>query len=665
MIALHALAPRYPEEQMNIRKRSIAGLAAVLSLAVLSVGSEDKSLGEWPAYGHDSGGQRFSPLTAINRQNVKSLKIAWTFRTGDAYEPKYGRPTAFEATPLYIDGKLYIGTPLGRVIALDPVTGKQIWAYDSKIPRDRGYGDFANRGVSTWQSGKAPRRIFIATIDAHLIALDAATGQPCADFGDNGIVNLRNGLRIAPHNYGDYEETSPPAIVGNTIILGSGVADNGSVNQASGEVRGFDAISGKLKWTFDPIPQDPKATGADTWKNGSAQRTGAANAWSVIAADPQRNLVFLPVGSASPDFYGGERLGNNLFANSLVALRADTGERVWYFQTVHHDLWDYDVASPPILFDVHKNGKTIPAVGVGSKTAHFFILNRETGEPIFGVEERSVPASDTPGEVASPTQPFPVAPHALSPQGKLTADNVWGSTEEDKKWCREEVGKLRSEGVFTPPSLHGTLLLPGNIGGMAWGGAAFDPTHHLVIIPTNNMATEVFLIPRADFMSERTAGRNFNGDWEFAPMLGTPYGMKRRTLRSPMGSFCNPPPWGMLNAVDSDTAEIKWTVPLGQFPPLGGAPGGPPEFGSIALGGPIVTAGGLIFMAGTLDPAIRAFDVTNGKELWKGDLPTSARATPMTFQGPNGKQYLVTVAGGHGIRGGPALGDYVVAFTLP
>jgi quinoprotein glucose dehydrogenase len=646
-------------------KRITAGFTAVISLAVLSIGSENKSNGDWPAYGHDPGGQRFSPLTAINRQNVHSLQIAWTFRTGDAYEPKYGRATAFEATPLYIDGKLYISTPLGRVIAIDPVIGHQIWAYDSKVPRDRGYGDFANRGVSTWQSGKSARRIFIATIDARLIALDAATGQPCADFGDNGIVNLRNGLRIAPHFFGDYEETSPPAIVGNTIILGSGVADNGSVNQASGEIRGFDVMTGKLKWTFDPIPQDPKATGSDTWKNGSAQRTGAANAWSVIAADPERNLVFVPTGSASPDFYGGERLGNNLFANSLVALRADTGERVWYFQTVHHDLWDYDVASPPILFDFHKNGKTIPAVGVGSKTAHFFILNRETGQPIFGVEERPVPASDTPGEVSSPTQPFPVAPRALSPQGKLTADNVWGATDADKKWCQEEVGQLRSEGVFTPPSLHGTVLLPGNIGGLAWGGAAFDPAHHLVIIPTNNMATEVFLIPRADFMNERTAGRNFNGDWEFAPMTGTPYGMKRRTLRSPNGSLCNPPPWGMLNAVDADTAEVKWTVPLGQFPSIGSAPTGPPENGAISLGGPIITAGGLIFIAATIDPAIRAFDISNGKELWKGELPTSARSTPMTFQAPNGNQYVVVSAGGHGIRGGPPLGDYVVAFTLP
>lgn len=650
---------------MNLQKRILAGLATVLLLAAISTGSEDKSRGEWPAYGHDPGGQRFSPLTAINRQNVASLKVAWTFRTGDAYQPKDGRPTAFEATPLYVDGKLYIGTPLGRVIALDPISGEQIWAYDSHVPRDKGYGDFATRGLSTWQSGKSPRRIFLATIDARLIALDAVTGQPCADFGDNGIVNLRNNLRIAPRGFADYEETSPPAIVGNTIVVGSGIADNGSVNQPSGEIRGFDAVTGKLKWTFDPIPQDPKALGADTWENGSAQRTGAANAWSVIAADPARNLVFLPIGSASPDFYGGERLGNNLFANSLVALRADTGVRVWHFQTVHHDLWDYDVASPPILFDVHRNGKTIPAIGVGSKTAHFFILNRETGEPIFGVEERPVPASDTPGETASPTQPFPIAPRALSRQTKLTPETVWGATNSDKKWCAEEVGKLRSEGVFTPPSVHGTLLLPGNIGGMAWGGAAYDPEHHLAIIPANNLATEVFLIPRAEYANQREEGRNFNGDWEFAPMTGTPYGMKRRTLRAPGGSLCVPPPWGTLNAIDTDTGEFKWTVPLGRFPSIGGSPEGLPGFGSIALGGPITTAGGLIFIAATLDPAIRAFDVETGRVLWKGQLPTSARATPMTFEGPNGKQYLITVAGGHGIRGGPPLGDYVVAFALP
>jgi quinoprotein glucose dehydrogenase len=637
--------------------------AAVLLLAIASSGFQKKHDGEWPAYGGDPGGQRFSALTSINNKNVQGLQVAWTFRTGDAYQPRFGRPTAFEATPLYVDGMLYVGTPLGHIIALDPVTGRQVWSYDSSVPKDKGYGDFANRGVSSWVSPSGQRRVFIATVDARLIAVDAATGKPLADFGDNGIVDLRTGLRIAPRGFADYEQTSPPAIAGNTIIVGSGIADNGSVSQPSGEVRGYDVVTGKLKWTWDPIPQDPKSFGADTWKKGSAKRTGAANAWSVIATDPQRSLVFIPTGSASPDFYGGERLGNNLFANSIVALRADTGERVWHFQTVHHDLWDYDVASPPILFDVNRDGKIIPAIGVGSKTGNFFILNRETGEPVFGVEERPVPQTDVPGEVSSPTQPFPLAPRPLAPQ-KMTAEQAWGGTETDRKWCREEVGKLRAEGIFTPPSLRGSLLIPGNIGGMAWGGAAFDRVHHLLIIPTNNLATQVRLIPRADFDHERESGRNLNGDWEFAAQTGTPFGMARRMLRGPDGSPCTPPPWGVLNAIDADTAEVKWTVPLGQFPKIGKGPAAPPAFGSIALGGPIVTAGGLVFMAGSLDPAIRAFDVATGKELWKGELPTSARSTPMTFLGPNGKQYVVVSAGGHGIPGGPPLGDYVVAFTL-
>ncbi|HEX4592775.1 MAG TPA: pyrroloquinoline quinone-dependent dehydrogenase, partial [Bryobacteraceae bacterium] len=542
----------------------------ILALCVaLLTGFQKAPDGDWPSYGRDPGGQRFSPLSIINRENVQSLQIAWTFRTGDAYQPKFARPTAFETTPLYVDGVLYVGTPLGRVIALDPVTGREIWSYDGNVPKDKGYGDYSHRGVSYWKPRSGKPRVFMATIDARLIALDAATGKTASDFGDNGIVDLRNGLRIAAINFSDYEETSPPAIVGNTVILGSGIADNRSIGQPSGEVRGFDAITGKLKWTWDPIPQDPKALGADSWKEGSAQRTGAANAWSIIASDPERNLVFVPTGSASPDFYGGERLGNNLFANSIVALRADTGERVWHFQTVHHDLWDYDVASPPVLFDLHRNGRAIPAIGIGSKNGNYFILNRETGEPVFGVEERPVPKTDVPGESSSPTQPFPLAPKPLAPQS-LSAENAWGFSEADRKWCRDEISKMRSEGVFTPPSVRGSILTPGNIGGMAWGGAAYDPTHHLLILPANNFATEVRLIPRADFESTRqSAGRELNGDWEFARQEGTPFGMMRRFIRSPGGSPCSPPPWGTLNAVDAETGDIKWTVPLGQFPPIG------------------------------------------------------------------------------------------------
>ncbi len=634
-----------------------ASLAIFLSSVFLFAGQN----GDWPAYGHDPGGQRFSPLSAINRSNVKSLKVAWMYRTGDAYAPKNGsKPTQFEATPLYVDGALYIGTPLGRVIALDPVTGKERWSYDSHVDRDKGYGDFATRGVSTWKSDDGKRRIYIATIDARLIALDGATGKPCGDFGDNGVVDLRKGLRIAPHEFADYEETSPPAVIGNTLVVGSGIQDNGWTNEPSGEVRAFDARTGRLKWTWDPIPQSPKAAGADTWKNNSAAHTGAANAWSVIAADTERNLVFVPTGSASPDFYGGTRLGNNLFANSIVALRADTGKLVWYFQLVHHDLWDYDLAAPPLLFDVHRNGKTIPAIAVSGKTGNLFILNRETGEPIFGVEERAVPKSDVPGEETSPTQPFPIKPAPVTPQ-KITVDEAFGIDDADRNYCRAEMSKLRMGSIFTPPSLQGSLFLPGNIGGQNWGGMAYDPVHQLLVMPSNHLASEVRLFPSSGFQEVRASQRErkLDGDWEISPQHGAPYGMMRRFLLSPKRVPCTPPPWGTLLAIDTTTGDKKWEVPLGQF-----SRNAPAAWGSISLGGPIVTAGGLVFTGGTLVPALYAFDVETGQQLWKADLPSSAKATPMTFQGPDGNQYLVVCAGGFGIPDLSPLGDYVVAFRL-
>jgi quinoprotein glucose dehydrogenase len=613
---------------------AVIAFGAVIAALLFSAAPE----GDWPFYGHDAGGQRYSPLSAINRENVGRLQVAWTYRTGDGYQPEHSNPTAFEATPLYVNGTLYIATPLGHVVALDPLTGKPRWSYDAKVPRDKGYGDFASRGVSMWKS-----RIFVATVDARLIALDALSGKPVASFGDNGEVNLRNGLRIAPRGFSDYEETSPPAIVGNTVIVGSGIADNGATDMASGEVRGYDAVSGRLKWTWDPLP-------------ASLRMTGAANAWSVIAADPQRNLVFVPTGSASPDYYGGERLGDDLYANSVVALDATTGKRVWHFQTVRHDLWDYDVASPPILFDVRRGGASIAAVGVGSKSGNFFLLDRATGKPIFGVEDRPVPQTDVAGEKTSATQPFPVSPKGLAPQGVAAP---WGATDADRAFCTAEMGKLRNEGVFTPPSVGGSYFLPGNIGGMAWGGAAYDPAHRLLLIPTNNLGAEVRLIPRGDFAREReTEGRNINGDWEFAEQRGTPYGMARRLLRAPSGLPCIAPPWGVLNGVDADTGEVKWTTPTGSFKPGVTPPGSP------SLGGPIVTAGGLVFMAGTLDPGIYAYDVETGKQLWRGELPTSARATPMTFRGRDGRQFLVIAAGGHGVKGLGPVGDYLVAFAL-
>jgi quinoprotein glucose dehydrogenase len=476
-------------------------------------------------------------------------------------------------------------------------------------------------------------------------------------------VDLRKGLRIAPAGFADYQQTSPPAVVGDTIVVGSSVADNGSTRMPSGEVRGFDAATGAQKWSWDPIPQGAGDVGAETWRDGSAARTGAANAWSIIVADPMRQLVFIPTSSPSPDYFGGERKGHNLFANSIVALRADTGQRVWHFQTVHHDLWDYDVASPPLLFEFVRGDRKIPAVAVASKTGHLFVLNRETGEPLLAVEERAVPKSDVAGEEASSTQPFPVAPRSLA-RTTLRPDEAWGINDEDRAWCRETMSALRNDGFFTPPSLKGTLVVPGNVGGMAWGGAAYDRLHDLLILPVNNLAAEVRLIPRDQVDAERKSGR-LSGDFEFAPQRGTPYGMVRRFLLGPKAHLpCVPPPWGTLTAVKASSGAIAWQVPLGQFHGTGTIPDAT-TWGSIALGGPIATAGGLVFTAGTIESAIYAFDVETGRQLWKGALPTSARSTPMTFRGPDGRQYVVVSAGGHGTPIGPPIGDSLVAFALP
>ena len=633
-------------------------ILCVLLLAGMAQGSPN---GDWIAYGRDPGGERFSPLDMINAGNVGALEVAWTFRTGDAYQPQRGRPTAFEATPLHVDGTLYFSTPLGRVFALDSTNGRARWVFDANVPRNGGYGDFASRGVSLWQSG-TERRIFLATIDARLIALDARNGQLARQFGTAGVIDLRAGLRIAPEAFADYQVTSPPAIIGDTVVIGSAIQDGARTTEPSGEVRAFDARTGALKWSWDPIPQDSQALGASTWESGSARRTGAANAWSVIVADPARRLVFVPTSSPSPDYYGGERLGDNLFANSVVALGAETGARVWHFQTVHHDLWDYDVAAPPLLFDMPRGGRAIPAIAVASKTGHLFVLDRETGEPLIPIEERPTPASDVPGEAASPTQPFPRAPRSLA-RTTLSANDAWGVSDEARAWCRLTIAALRSDGFFTPPSLQGTLVLPGNIGGMAWGGMAYDRRRDLIVTVVNNLAAEVRLISRADLDATRKTGR-LDGDFEVAEQRGTPYAMARRLLLHPKtGLPCTPPPWGTLAAIRAATGDVLWQVPLGRFPNTD-AFDQADSWGSIALGGPVVTAGGVVFTAGTLEPAIYAFDVQSGRQLWKGTLPTSARATPMTYLGRDGQQYVTVSAGGHGVSVGPPLGDYVVAFRL-
>jgi len=571
------------------------------------------------------------------------------------------RNHAFQATPILLGATLYLCTPRSRVVALDAETGAERWVFDPEI--DLSVFNLNCRGVASWRdagaedASRCATRIFAATADARLFALDARSGIPCADFGERGHVDFSRDVPFL--RPGEYGITAPPVVIGDVVVVGSSVAENRRIDMPGGEVQGFDARSGARRWRWDPIPRDARDPARSSWEGASADRTGAANVWSIGSADPERDLVFLPTSSPSPDYYGGERLGDNRWADSVVALHASTGELAWAFQTVHHDVWDYDLASQPVLIDFPAGDERIAALVQATKTGNLFVLHRETGKPLIPVRERPVPQSAVPGERSAATQPFPRWPPPLAPQG-LRPEDAFGLTPWDRARCRERITSLRSEGVFTPPSFEGSVLFPGSAGGSNWGSVAWHPGKNLLVANTTRIANTVQLLPRSE-PDPTPDGRH---TLAVAAQEGTPYKAVLGVLLSPWGIPCNPPPWGALTALDLAARDVRWEVPLGttrDLAPLGIAlPWGVPN-----MGGPIATAGGLVFVAATLDDYLRAFDIETGAELWRGRLPAGGQATPMTYRvRENGRQLVVVAAGGHASMR-TRRGDSLVAFALP
>jgi quinoprotein glucose dehydrogenase len=613
----------------------------------------------WPAYGGDVGGHRYSRASQISPDNVGNLAPAWLYRTGDmANRPSAMREAASEGTPILVEGTLVFCTPFNEVIALDPGTGEERWRFDPEISLEQNPANaYVCRGVSYWRdaevAGQCASRILMGTNDARVVAIDARSGERCADFGDNGEVRVDPGMELWWP--GEFQITSPPVIVGDTVIVGSAIGDNARVAAPAGSVRAFDVRTGAARWDFDPIPRTPSDSGRDSWRGEYPPQEGHANVWAPMSVDVERGLVFLPTTSPSPDFFGGLRPGDNRHANSVVALYAETGEIAWSFQTVHHDIWDYDLPAQPGLYSVWKDGRLHDVVAQVTKTGMVFVLDRDTGEPFLPVEERAVPQSAIAGEVLSPTQPFPVTP-AIVPQS-VSADEAFGITWFDRRACRNRIQESVSEGIFTPPSAQGTLLTPFTGGGANWGGAAFDPARNLLVINMSNLVHQVTLFP-ADQVEEM---RQVFHDQEVSPQEGAPYGMKRQVLLSPMGLPCNAPPWGVIAGVDLASGEIVWRKTIGTTEDF--SPGPAFKVGTPNVGGPIVTASGLVFIGATMDDYLRALDVASGEELWRGRLPAGGQATPMTYEW-KGRQYVVIYAGGIA-RNGTRLGDNVIAFALP
>ena len=592
-----------------------------------------QSAAEWPSYGRDPGGTKYSPLDQINAKNVGALVRAWSYHTG---EPG----GIWENTPIVVGNIMYFATRKNRVVALEPETGKELWVYDPKSTRVS-----EHRGVSYWPGDSHTKPRIILATEARLIELDAKTGKPALDFGDNGEVNLRVGV-ADDYPKAHYAITSPPAIYKRLIILGPSTQE-GPSKGPSGDPRAFDAQTGKLVWRFHAVPR-PGEPGNETWGPDGWKDRAGPSAWGAMTIDAERGLVFMPLGNPADSFYGADRKGMNLYANSVVALDAATGNLRWYFQIVHHDLFDFDVAAPPSLIEATENGKRVPAVVEFSKNGLLYVLDRLTGKPVWGVEERPVPPSDVPGEESWPTQPFPLKPPPLT-RISMTRDEVSNISPEAHAYCLEQFEKFKTLGPFTPFSIkEPRLTFPSSMGGADWAGVSYDPKLGYIFANASNLGQTGRMAPSPP--GSPMPFRNQGAYARFVDKQGYP---------------CNQPPWGELSAVDTHTGDVVWRVPLGSYDEMEAK--GLKNLGAINLGGSIATGGGVLFIAATADAKFRAFESRTGKELWMTKLDSVGNATPITYRGRNGKQYVVIVAGGPGhLRESPIPpSDVVVAFALP
>jgi quinoprotein glucose dehydrogenase len=629
-------------------------IAAICFAGAFAFGA-DRAV-EWPVFGGDSAGTHYSTLADINVGNAAKLRQAWIWKTNETELKEFGtRPGMFENTPVMIDGVLYVTTPYNKVVALNAETGVELWSYDPKSYADgqppNGTG-YVHRGIAAWHEkagrDKSGLRIFLNT-RYRLISLDAKTGKPVSSFGDNGVVDLSQGL-VWPINKMHYTETSPPVVYKDLVIVGNGVGDRLMYkNDPPGDVRAFDARTGKRVWSFHTIPQAGEF-GNETWERDSWKYTGHTNVWTPFTLDEQRGLVYLPVSTPSNDFYGGNRPGNNLYGETLVCLDAATGARKWHFQIVHHGLWDYDLASPPSLVTITVDGKKIDAVVQLTKQGFAFVFDRVTGKPVWPIEERAVPASDVPGERSSPTQPFPTKPPAFSPQG-VTLEDAFDLTPELKAQAQAEMKKFRLGPLFTPPSLEGTLGRPGIIGGANWGGAAFDPETGMLYVKTTNQPA-IFRVKKTDRSAANPRASEVDAEWSGDLGVSATFGNRLPLTK---------PPYGHLTAIDLTRGAIAWQEPFGDWPELRSNPALagvklPEKLGIAGPPGVILTRGGVLF-AGGEDMSLHALDKTSGRDLWQGALPARSYGTPMTYRTAAGHQFVV-------IATGQGAGAALAAFSL-